>query len=308
MLQTLAILKRLGSEEISVDGPEFSHLALEALKLAFADREAWYGDPKFADVPMTLLLSDEYNEQRSKLVGATASLDLRPGNVDGRQAVIPTYPGADEVRRIQATVRRVLAGESADTAHLDVMDKWGNVVSATPSGGWLQSSPAVSELGFQLSNRAQMFWLQEGTAAALGPGRRPRTTLSPTLAIGGGGLRQLAFGCRGGDVQDQWGVQFFLRHSRFGLGLQQAVDAPFLISDHCTRSEYPREAHPGRVTCSDYVPQTIVDALAERGHLIRRAGREIMLGYGQGCAASRENRKLTAAAAARLSDCAAVGR
>jgi gamma-glutamyltranspeptidase/glutathione hydrolase len=308
MLQMLSILKRFPLSDIAGDDVEFFHIVLEAMKLAFADREAWYGDPKFTEVPVATLLSDEYNNDRSKLINSAASFELRPGEVPGRHRTLPRYPLPEEIQRSQAIVRRTLAGDSADTCHLDIIDKWGNIVSATPSGGWLQSSPVISKLGFQLSNRAQMFWLEAGLPASLGPGRRPRTTLSPTLAVSGSRAKQMAFGCRGGDVQDQWGIQFFLRHILQGLGLQAAVDAPFLISDHCTRSEYPRQAHPGRVTCPDYVPRTIVDGLTARGHAVRVAGKQILLGYGQGCAASIENHILTAAATARLPDCSAVGR
>src|SRR5204863_6320683 len=120
------------------------------------------------------------------------------------------------------------AGEptrAGDTCHVDVVDRWGNLVSATPSGGWLWSSPVVPMLGFPLGTRAQMFWLEEGLPNSLEPSKRPRTTLSPTLALRQGEL-YVAFGTPGGDQQDQWSLLFFLSHVHFGLDLQEAIDAP----------------------------------------------------------------------------------
>jgi gamma-glutamyltranspeptidase/glutathione hydrolase len=309
LLQMLSLLKHMGIEDESPGDIELAHLSLEVMKLGYADREAWYGDPDFIDVPIEWLLSTDYNKSRAKLIGPTASLDVRPGNAPDRKATLPAYPGPDEQRRLQAIARRTLeAAQSADTCHIDVVDQWGNVVSATPSGGWFQSSPAIPDLGFQLSNRAQMLWLDENTPSALGPKRRPRTTLSPTLAISNDGDTQLAFGCRGGDVQDQWALQFFIAYALLGQGLQEAVDAPFLMSDHCTRSEFPRVAHPGRVTTSREMPQSIVDGLGSRGHAVRVVGDEILLGYGQGCAATSGTAGLRGAATRRLEDCSAVGR
>ena len=152
-----------------------------------------------------------------------------------------------------------------DTCHLDVADRFGNLVSATPSGGWLQSSPAIDGLGFCLGTRAQMFWLQEGLPASLVGGRRPRTTLSPSLAVRDDGT-VLAFGTPGGDQQDQWSLEFFLAHALFGLDLQAAIDAPMFHTTHFPSSFYPRAAEPRRVEVEGRVPAATLAALRARGH------------------------------------------
>ena len=195
------------------------------MKLAFADREAYYGDPDFVDVPMETLLSDAYNDERRKLVGDTASLELRPGRIPGYEGqadrAVPAPPvagGADQALVPGADHGASGGGEGekrGDTCHVDVIDRWGNMVSATPSGGWLQSSPIIPELGFCLTSRAQMFWLEEGLPASLAPRKRPRTTLTPSMALRDG-KPYLAFGTPGGDQQDQWQPIFFLRHVHYG--------------------------------------------------------------------------------------------
>ena len=136
------------------------------------------------------------------------------------------------VHLVQASRQSVASGEViGDTVHFDIVDAAGNMVSSTPSGGWLQSSPVIPELGFGLGTRAQMFWLDEKHPAALAPGKRPRTTLSPTLALREG-KPYLAWGSPGGDQQDQWTTQFFLRHVHSGMNLQEAIDAPAWHSEH----------------------------------------------------------------------------
>jgi gamma-glutamyltranspeptidase/glutathione hydrolase len=154
-----------------------------------------------------------------------------------------------------------------DTVHFDIVDKAGNMVSATPSGGWLQSSPVIPELGFCLGTRAQMFWLEEGHPASLEPGKRPRTTLSPTLALRDGEA-YLAWGSPGGDQQDQWTTQFFLRHVHAGMNLQEAIDAPAWHSEHFPISFWPRTARPGALQIESRVPKAARDELARRGHLV----------------------------------------
>ena len=221
-LQQLALLKGFDLDGLDPTGPDFIHLLVECSKLAYADREVFYGDPDFVEVPMATLLSDAYNAERRKLVTDKASLELRPGSIEGfgavvklRRDAVPHAAGAGE-----PTVGRLGAGEPTvgrmgntrgDTVHFDIVDQAGNMISSTPSGGWLHSSPVIPELGFCLGTRAQMFWLEEGHPAALGPGRRPRTTLSPTMALRDG-EPYLAWGSPGGDGQDQWITQFFLRH------------------------------------------------------------------------------------------------
>jgi gamma-glutamyltranspeptidase / glutathione hydrolase len=301
-LQQLALLNGydLGREPaLEPDRAEFIHLVTEAAKLAFADREAWYGDPNDVDVPLDELLSTTYNDERRQLIAGTASAELRPGRPGGRVIELPPFangpfdtaevdfdvrrrprrgsgdPGIDPATgeplgrsaqaRAQAQAREHPQARRGDTCHLDVADRWGNLVSATPSGGWLQSSPVIPALGFCLGTRGQMFTLAPGLPATIGPGKRPRTTLSPTLALRGG-EPCLAFGTPGGDQQDQWSLHFFLNHVAFGMNLQQAIDFPAFHSAHMPSSFYPRDAHPLRLDVEERVGPTVVDELRRRGH------------------------------------------
>jgi gamma-glutamyltranspeptidase/glutathione hydrolase len=280
-LQQLALLKGFDLHRTDPVSADFIHLQVECAKLAFADREAFYGDPDFVDVPTATLLSDAYNAERRKLIGPTASLELRPGSIAGYGAVIELQRG-DRSRAGAAagagepTVGRLGAGEPTvgrlggtrgDTVHFDIIDRAGNMVSATPSGGWLQSSPVIPELGFCLGTRAQMFWLDAAHPAALAPGKRPRTTLSPTLALRDG-EPYLGWGTPGGDQQDQWITQFFLRHVHCGHNLQEAIDAPAWHSEHFPSSFWPREARPGVLVVEGRVPKETVAELKRRGHLV----------------------------------------
>jgi gamma-glutamyltranspeptidase / glutathione hydrolase len=268
-LQQLALLKGFNLDGMDVVGPDFIHLLVECSKLAFADREKFYGDPKFVDVPFETLLSEPYNAERRKLVSDKASLELRPGSVEGFGALVKIKEGAKLVAGMGAgepTVGRM--GEVVgDTVHFDIVDRAGNMVSSTPSGGWLQSSPVIPELGFGLGTRAQMFWLEEGHPASLTPGKRPRTTLSPTLALRDGDA-YLAWGSPGGDQQDQWITQYFLRHVHAGMNLQEAIDAPAWHSEHFPISFWPRTARPGVLQIERRVPKETRDELAKRGHII----------------------------------------
>jgi gamma-glutamyltranspeptidase/glutathione hydrolase len=266
-LQQLALLKGFDIAAMDPLGPDFVHTVVECAKLAFADREAYYADPDFVDVPIAALLSDSYNDGRRKLIGREASLELRPGSVDGRAvrlgtAVAPSSgaPGAGE-----PTVAK-LGAKRGDTVHIDVVDRWGNMLSATPSGGWLQSAPVIPALGFPLGTRAQMFWLEDGLPGTLAPKKRPRTTLTPTMALRDG-KPYLAFGTPGGDQQDQWQLIAFLRHVHHGMNLQEMIDLPSFHTEHFPSSFYPRAASPGRVVLENRFPQATFDELKKRGHL-----------------------------------------
>jgi gamma-glutamyltranspeptidase/glutathione hydrolase len=151
-----------------------------------------------------------------------------------------------------------------DTVHFDIIDRAGNMISATPSGGWLQSSPVIPELGFGLGTRAQAFWLDDKHPAGLAPGKRPRTTLSPTLALRDG-EPYLAWGSPGGDQQDQWTTQFFLRHAHCKMNLQEAIDSPAWHSEHFPISFWPRTARPGVLVLEDRVPKASVEELKKPG-------------------------------------------
>jgi len=278
LLQQLALL---AAGDLPPHGsPDLVHLAVECAKLAFADREAWYGD--VPDVPLAELLAASYVEGRRELVGETASYQLRPGRPGGREPRLPRYlldaaattigagvlaePGLGEPGLGEPTVTR--AGATAgDTCHVDAVDRWGNIVSATPSGGWLQSSPTIPELGFCLGTRAQMFWLEEGLPASLAPGRRPRSTLSPTLLLRDG-VPVLACGTPGGDQQDQWQLCFLLAHLVAGLDLQAAIDAPAWHTSAFPSSFHPRRATPGEVVVESRIGADVVDELTRRGHRV----------------------------------------
>lgn len=272
MLQQLGLLREMDLASMAPDGPDFVHTYVEATKLAFADREAWYGDPDFTDVPAETLLSEAYAAERRALIGATASMELQPGSPDGRtpdiRAALAPDGDTGPIGHYWALGEPTVSADGTsrgDTVHLDVTDRWGNMVAATPSGGWLQSAPVVPELGFCMSVRAQMFWLDEGAAASLAPGKRPRTTLSPSMALRDG-QPYLAWGTPGGDQQDQWSTWFFLQHVVHHRNLQAAIDAPSLHSDHAPSSFWPRGRHPGQLAIESRFPQSTLDELERRGH------------------------------------------
>jgi gamma-glutamyltranspeptidase/glutathione hydrolase len=280
LAQELLLLGNFADELAYVDGVPTArtvHLAVECAKLAFADREAWYGD--VPDVPLTELLSADYVAERAKLVGEQASWDLRPGAPGGRAPRLPDFvargagagdPGPTGGAVGEPTIER--GGRvRGDTVHLDVTDSFGNVVSATPSGGWLQSSPTIPELGFCLGSRAQMFWLEEGLPNSLAPGRRPRITLSPSLATRDDGTT-MAFGTPGGDQQDQWQLCFWLAHTVGGLNLQAAIDAPAWHTSAFPSSFYPRWWQPGEVVVESRLGEQVLAELQDRGHALVDSG------------------------------------
>jgi gamma-glutamyltranspeptidase/glutathione hydrolase len=307
MLQQLALLKGFGLDGLDPAGPDFIHLQVECAKLAYADRESFYGDPDFVPVPMATLLSDAYNSARRKLVQNTASLELRPGSIEGFGAVVKfpdRAPAAAAAAGAGEPTVGKLGGVRGDTVHVDIVDQAGNMVSATPSGGWLQSSPVIPELGFCLGTRAQMFWLEEGHPAALAPGKRPRTTLTPALALRDG-EPYLAWGTPGGDQQDQWITQMFLRHVHAGFNLQEAIDAPAWHSEHFPSSFWPRSARPGVLVVEGRVPKATVAELERRGHRV-----EVGPDWSEGrlTAAARDGRRRRAAANPRGMQGYAAGR
>jgi gamma-glutamyltranspeptidase/glutathione hydrolase len=282
-LQTLALLDGFDLDRLDPVGPDFVHLFVEANKLALADREAWYGDPDVVDVPMAALLDRDYTARRRALIGERASLDLRPGTLPGRAVKmpgnvgrqIPVAPGVGEPNAERGgggLARAAAAGlMRADTVNVQVADRHGNLVSCVPSGGWLQSSPVVPGLGFCLGTRAQMFWLDEGLPASLAPGKRPRSTLTPGLAVKDG-KPALAWGSPGGDGQDQWTLMMFLRHVHGRMNLQQSIDAPNLLSLHVPNSFYPRDAKPGALQLESRFPEATKAELKRRGHVVEETG------------------------------------
>lgn len=307
LLQQLRMLEALGVEDADLGSADLVHTALEVTTLAFADREAWYGDPAEGDVPLDALLSAGYAAERARLVGADAADGLRPGSPQGREPRLARVFGTPAAGVWPGRYEDATGGAAAgtgeptrgpgpgggaavgpaldvgpapdvspagvtrgDTCHVDVVDRWGNLVSATPSGGWLQSSPVVPGLGFGLPTRAQMFWLEPGLPSSLAPGRRPRTTLSPGLVLRDGG--GFAFGTPGGDQQDQWTLPFLLHHLLGGLDLQAAIDAPVWHSTHVPSSFHPRTSVRRGVEAESRLGPDVLGALARRGHAVHDAG------------------------------------
>jgi gamma-glutamyltranspeptidase/glutathione hydrolase len=306
LLQTLAILNGFEDRYLDPSTELGAHTILEAQKLALADREAYYGD---TDVPLDHLLSADYCASRRALITDRASRDFRPGTVPGREPYIPplrteytphvlagragddaagvaldggaasggTAGGCGVGSRSDAALgigepTVTPTGETrGDTCHIDVVDRWGNMVSATPSGGWLQSSPAIPELGFCLGTRLQMTWLEPGTPSTLTPGKRPRTTLTPTLVLRGG-RAVTALGSPGGDQQDQWQLPYLLRTIVGGYSPQQAIDAPTFHTTSMPGSFWPRTWEPGGAVVEGRLGENVIEGLERRGHLVTRAG------------------------------------
>ena len=311
MLQSLRMLEGSGVAGMDICGADFVHTVTEAMKLSFADREAYYGDPNHTDIPTDTLLSRDYAAKRRALIGAQASREQRPGAIDGfdlwTQSAIKRA-GQDSVAGPGAgggePTMAHLSEKRGDTVHIDVIDQWGNMISATPSGGWLQSSPVVPGLGMPLNSRAQMFWLTEGVPTSLAPGRRPRTTLSPSIA--GRVTPSLAFGTPGGDQQDQWQLILFLRLVHSDLNLQAAIDAPLFNTSHFQGSFYPRSTQPGHLMAEPAFGEAVLADLRARGHDLHVAEPWTV---GRLTAASRDsNGLLRAAATPRLMQAYAVGR
>ena len=312
LLQQLALLKEYGLKAMDPTGPDFVHVAVEAAKLAFADREAFYGDPNFVETPMDTLLSDDYNRARRELIDMDrASLEFRPGEIEGYGGAVDYaahVAAAGDDKYAKFGIGEPTVGKQGqvqgDTCHVDVIDRHGNMVACMPSGGWLQSSPTIPELGFCLNSRAQMFWLEEDRPATLVPGKRPRTTLSPSMALKDG-EPYMVFGTPGGDQQDQWQVNVFLRHTQFGMNLQEAIDAPSWHSEHFPNSFFPRPAKPGRLVLEGRFPQATIDELKRRGHDV-----EVGDDWSEGrmCAAAQENGILKAGSNPRGMQGYAVGR
>ena len=280
-LQQLALLKGFDIAGMAPDGPEFVHTVQECAKLAFADREAFYGDPSFVEVPLGTLLSDSYNDERRKLIDGKASVEFTAGEIPGYGGQIQLRAiGSTDVTHTQMRVdykpgspsyltwSQVQSDSHGDTCHFDIIDCWGNMISGTPSGGWLSGSPAVPGLGFPISVRGQMFSLDHEHPNSLAPGKRPRTTLTPTLALRNNDP-YLVFGTPGGDQQDQWALHAFLHHVHHGMNLQESLDAPSFYTNHLPSSFYPREWDPCSLAIEEHFPGTTIAELDRRGHKLQ---------------------------------------
>lgn len=312
-LQQLSLLAGQDLRGLDPCGPELVHLVTEACKLAMADREAWYGDPAFTPDLTGELLDASYVGERRSLLGAEASGELRPGSPGGRAPRLPrvgygaaSQGGGDPATGDPTVERPRTPGVRGDTCHLDIADRWGNLVSATPSGGWLQSSPAIPTLGFCLGTRAQIFTLDEEHPNALAPRKRPRTTLSPSLALREG-EPWLAFGTPGADQQDQWSLTFLARLLATGWDLQRVIDLPMFHTNAFPRSFAPHDWEPLSLFLEDRFEGTVVDELRRRGHQVQLQG-PWSLGRLSGVTRERGTGLLHAAANARGMQGYAVGR
>ena len=270
-LQQLAILEGFDLKALGHNSADYLHVLIEGAKLAFADREAYYGDPLFDEAPFDVLLSKEYAAARRSLISTEASREMRPGDVGRGVPAYATFDVAEDNRRslnvAEREVRDLGLGHAhvGDTTHLDAVDCKGNMVAATPSGGWIGTSPVVKDLGFPLGTRGQMFYLNPQRPNALAPRKRPRATLTPSL-VTRDGEPFMVFGTPGGDCQDQWTLQFFLNYVDFGMNIQEALDAPTVHSAHFPSSFYPREAYPGRMMAEGRIPREVIVELERRGH------------------------------------------
>ncbi|HXW24990.1 MAG TPA: gamma-glutamyltransferase [Xanthobacteraceae bacterium] len=309
LLQSLALLDGFDLDAFDPAGDGFVHTLVECMKLSYADREVFYGDPRFVDVPLKALFSPANVCARRALVADTASLEQRPSELPGaaqRMARVLAMAGAETPYGIGAgePTFAPLRVEWGDTVHLDVADRFGNLLSATPSGGWLQSSPAIPALGFCISTRGQIGWLEPGHPSTVRPGARPRTTLTPTL-VTRDAEAVLAMGTPGADQQDQWTLAVFLRHVHHGLDLQAAIDAPLFTSRHWPSSFYPRGCEPGRLIVEERFGEATIAAPRRRGHQITVEGPWAL---GRVCAVGRTGGVLSAAATPRLMQAYAIAR
>lgn len=320
LLQALSILSADDIAALDPRGADFVHLVTEALKLSLADRDAYYGDPAQTALPEAALLSAAYAAARRAQITPEASQVIHPGAIAGHAhwaealaARLAEKPPPDQIAGIGGPTLAPLIAARGDTCHVNVTDRWGGIVSATPSGGWLKSSPVVPGLGAPLNTRAQMFCLEPGLPGSLAPHRRPRTTLSPSMARRQDG-RWVSFGTPGGDQQDQWQLAFFLRMAHHAMTPQQAIEAPLFHTSHLQSSFYPRGARPGHLAIEETVGPDVLRDLAGRGHGLEVSpawsiGRLVATGHdGDARADAAGGRILHAAASPRLVQAYAAGR
>jgi gamma-glutamyltranspeptidase/glutathione hydrolase len=276
-LQQLAILDEFNLKALGHNSAAYLHTLIECAKLAFADREAYYGDPLFDKVPFDVLLSKEYAARRRNLMGDKASRELRPGDVGTGLPAVATFDVAEDNRNALKIAARAIKdlgmghAHVSDTTHLDAIDREGNMVAATPSGGWIGSSPVIKGLGFPIGTRGQMFYLNPNRPNCLAPRKRPRATLTPSL-VTKGGEPYMVFGSPGGDTQDQFTLQFFLNYVDLGMNIQEALDAPTVYSAHFPSSFYPRTAFPGLMLVEGRLSSEVIKELERRGHEVSVTG------------------------------------
>ena len=300
-LQQLNILEGFDLPAMGHNSAEYAHTWIEAAKLAHADKEKYYGDPNFVYVPVSGLLSKEYAAERRRLIDPqSASSELRPGNPYPFDAHPERQPANLDLGAIDKALR------DRGTTGTRAIDAEGNMFSATPSGGWFTTSPIVPGLGFCLGTRGQMFYLAEGIAKSLQGGKRPSTSLTPTLVMKDS-RPLMVFGMPGGDLQDQGTLSCFLNIVDFGMDLQDALDAPKFWTSHFPSLFYPHTARPGNLTMEDRGQDLghIVTALTGKGHTVTLSdpwtGDNTMI-----CAIDHRHRILRAAANPRFTTSYAI--
>jgi gamma-glutamyltranspeptidase / glutathione hydrolase len=259
MIETLNILEGYDLTGLRMNSADYIHTLVEALKLAYADRDTYYGDPKFVKIPAERLLSKEYGAERRKLITHEASLEFRPGNVEANP---PKHPSLAQIQKRKIDDALL----AKDTTCVDAIDKDGIAISITPSGGWLPSVIA-GDTGIPLSERAQSFLLVPGHPNELAPGKRPRVTLSPTLVVGPGGS-VAALSTPGGDNQDQALLQVLFYAMEFGMNTEFAVEAPRFQTEHLVASFDNHAMSPGSLLLDERTPTAVVEELRARGHKI----------------------------------------
>ncbi len=254
-LQQLRLLEGFDLKALGHNSADYVHTLVEAAKLAFADREQYYADPEFTRVPLEGLLSARYAALRRELIDPRrASMEQRPGDPINFRPLLDRPAGAAR-------------SWGPGTIHVTAADGRGNMIAVTASGGWIPSSPVVEALGFPLGSRMQTFYLDEAHANALKPGKRPRTTLTPSIATRAG-QPWLSFGTPGGDQQDQWTLQFFLNLVDFGMTVQEAIEAPRFSTAHFPSTFHPHNARPGVLRIEERIDPAVRAALSARGHQV----------------------------------------
>jgi gamma-glutamyltranspeptidase/glutathione hydrolase len=258
MLETLNLLSGFDLKSMGIDSVNYVHTVTEAMKLAFDDRDAFYGDPNFTKVPAEKLLSLAYADDRRKLIDAqTASKSHRPGGL----------PEATPKASTDTAERHF-----GDTTAVNAVDAHGNLLSAVISGAWILDGAFIAgDTGVPLSQRMQQFSLDPKSPNVVAPKKRPRITLTPTLVLKDE-KPYLAVSTPGGDSQDQQNLNVLLAHLDFGLPIQQAIEAPRFNSEHMRSSFATHEEHPGLLTIEDTFGAAVLDGLRARGHELQVVG------------------------------------
>jgi gamma-glutamyltranspeptidase/glutathione hydrolase len=251
-IQMLNLLEGIDLEALGHNSPAYLHRLIETIKLAFADRDAFYGDPRFVDIPTARLLSAAYAKSRQQMV---------------RDRAWPEMPPSGELGAASPRIAAAIAGGSSDfldTSYVAVVDADGNAFSATPSDP-NTDSPVVAGVGCVVSPRGSQGWLDPAHKSVVAPGKRPRLTPAPAMAFRGGKVF-MPFGTPGGDVQQQAMLQFFLNVTVFGMPAQRAVEAPRVASRSFPDSFWPHAYAPGKVEAERRLPLETRQALAALGH------------------------------------------